>query len=121
MVFSGGGANELMTSVQSLNTGIAARGRIYVANNNKVYAFTVPVPPIVLTNYSALPDGSFQFSFTNTPGMGFSAYGSTDLTVPFSNWSWLGMLTDNPPGQFWFTDPQAGATNQQRFYRVSSP
>ena len=65
--------------------------------------------------------GSFQFSFTSTPGMGFSAYGSTDLSVPFSNWSWLGTLTDNPPGQFWFTDPQVGATNQQRFYRVSSP
>jgi hypothetical protein len=120
-VYSGGGANELMTSMRALNTGIAARGRIYVANDNKVFAFTVPVQPIVLANYAALPDGSFQFGFTNTPGMGFSAYGTTNLALPFSNWSWLGAVTDNPPGQFLFTDPQAGATNQQEFYRVSSP
>ena len=42
IVFSGGGANELMTGVRSFNTGIAARGRIYYATDNKVYAFSVP-------------------------------------------------------------------------------
>ena len=43
VVYSGGGANELMTGTNGYNTAaIAARGRIYVANNNKVYAFNVP-------------------------------------------------------------------------------
>jgi hypothetical protein len=42
VVYAGGGANELMTGVRSFNTGIAARGRIYYATDNKVYAFTVP-------------------------------------------------------------------------------
>jgi outer membrane protein assembly factor BamB len=42
VVFAGGGPNELMQGTHRFNAGIAARGRIYVANDNKVYAFTVP-------------------------------------------------------------------------------
>ena len=42
VIFNGGGANELMTGIRSFNTGIAARGRIYYAADNRVYAFTVP-------------------------------------------------------------------------------
>jgi PQQ enzyme-like repeat protein len=44
VVFDGGGSNELMAGMWSYGTtGLAARGRIYVAgNNNKVYAFAVP-------------------------------------------------------------------------------
>ena len=44
VVYDGGAANELMSGTHSYSTtGIAARGRIYVAGDNKVYAFTVPV------------------------------------------------------------------------------
>jgi hypothetical protein len=43
VIFAGGGANETMAGTHSYSTtGIAARGRIYVAGDNKVYAFTVP-------------------------------------------------------------------------------
>ncbi len=43
VVYDGGAANELMSGTHSYSTtGIAARGRIYVAGDNKVYAFTVP-------------------------------------------------------------------------------
>ncbi|HMH02646.1 MAG TPA: hypothetical protein VK556_00440, partial [Candidatus Udaeobacter sp.] len=43
VVYAGGGASELMAGTHSYSTtGIAARGRIYVAGDNKVYAFTVP-------------------------------------------------------------------------------
>jgi hypothetical protein len=43
VVFDGGGPNELMAGTWSYTTtGIAARGRIYVAGDNKVYAFRVP-------------------------------------------------------------------------------
>ena len=43
VVYAGGGANELMAGTHSYSTtGIVARGRIYVAGDNKVYAFTVP-------------------------------------------------------------------------------
>jgi hypothetical protein len=42
VVYAGGGANELMTGTRKWNSGIVARGHIYVANDNKVYAFKLP-------------------------------------------------------------------------------
>jgi PQQ enzyme repeat len=43
VVYDGGGPNELMAGTHRYNTtGIAARGRIYVAGDNKVYAFAAP-------------------------------------------------------------------------------
>jgi hypothetical protein len=46
VIFSGGGANDAMAvSPRSFNTGIAARGRIYLAADNKVYAFGVTQTP----------------------------------------------------------------------------
>jgi hypothetical protein len=41
VIYAGGGANELMAGTQQWNTGIAARGRIYFAANDKVYAFAL--------------------------------------------------------------------------------
>ncbi|MFZ0917533.1 MAG: hypothetical protein WAN04_11615 [Candidatus Udaeobacter sp.] len=43
VVYGGGGPNELMAGTHFYSTtGIAARGRIYVAGDNKVYAFALP-------------------------------------------------------------------------------
>ena len=43
VVYSGGGPNELMAGTHYYSTtGIAAGGRIYVAGDNKVYAFALP-------------------------------------------------------------------------------
>jgi len=43
VVYAGGGQNEVMAGTHSYSTtGIVARGRIYVAGDNKVYAFAVP-------------------------------------------------------------------------------
>ena len=43
VVYDGGGPNELMAGTHSYSTtGIAVHGRIFVAANNKVYAFAVP-------------------------------------------------------------------------------
>jgi outer membrane protein assembly factor BamB len=45
VVYGGGGPNERMAGTHSYSTtGIVARGRIYVATDNKVYAFAVPTP-----------------------------------------------------------------------------
>ncbi len=120
VVYSGGGANELMTGTRRFNTGIVARGRIYLANDNKVYAFTVPVPPIILTNPAVLPGGAFQFGFTSTPGLSFTVFDTTNLATPFSNWTRLGSVTEGSPGQFQFTD-SSGPNSPERFYRVTSP
>jgi len=121
-IFSGGGANELMSGTRRFNTGIAAHGRIFIANDNKVYAFALPNAgsSIVLTNFTKLANGAFQFGFSYTPGTSFTAYGTTEITLPFSNWSSLGSVNEISPGQFQFTDLQA--TNcPMRFYRVRSP
>jgi hypothetical protein len=109
-----------MAGTRRFNTAIAAHGRIYVANDNKVYAFTVPVAPIILTHPTLPPGGAFQFGFTNVPGMSFTAYGATNLVLAFTNWTRLGSVTEISSGQFQFTD-SSGAGNQKRFYRVTSP
>jgi hypothetical protein len=122
VVFNGGGTAELMAATHAFQTAIAARGRIFVATDRKIYAFAVPVfqPVIVLSNPILLQDGSFQFDFTNIPGMGFSVFRSTDLSLPLTNWTPLGPMTENPPGQFRFIDPPADLDGP-RLYRVRSP
>ena len=88
----------------------------------KVYAFSVPgqtVTSIAMSNLKVLPGGAFQFSFTNISGANFNVFGTSDPSQPFTNWTWLGGVTEVSPGQFQFTDPQG--SNQERFYRVSAP
>jgi hypothetical protein len=122
-VFTGGGANELMADTRRFNTGIVARGRIYVANDNQVYAFSVPgqtVTSINLTNLSISPGGAFQLGFTNIPGALFNVFGTTNLSNPSLNWTWLGEATEVSPGQFQFTDTQ-GIGDSERFYQVTAP
>jgi hypothetical protein len=91
-------------------------GPIFLADNMIV----TPMPPIILTNPTKLSNGTFQFTFTNTPNWHFTVSGTTNLTLPFSNWTTLTGLTEAPSGQFQFIDLQV--TNiPHRFYRVSSP
>ena len=78
------------------------------------------MPPIILTQPTRLTNGTFQFSFTNMPNWPFTVLGTTNVALPFSNWTPLPGLTEAPLGQFQFVDAQA--TNiPRRFYRVSSP
>jgi hypothetical protein len=78
------------------------------------------VTSITPASLNVLPGGAFQFSFTNIPGALFNVFGTTNLTVPLTNWVWLGEAAENPPGQFQFTDTQE-PDNSERFYRVASP
>jgi hypothetical protein len=41
VIFNGGAAGDAMTAMSQWITPIAARGRIYVAADNNVYAFTM--------------------------------------------------------------------------------
>lgn len=91
-------------------------GPIFMADNMIV----TPLPPIILTQPTKLTNGAFQFTFTNTPNWPFTVLGTTNLALPFSNWTTLTGLTEALPGEFHFTDSQA--TNiPRRFYRVTSP
>ncbi len=62
-----------------------------------------------------LGGGVFQLSFTNTPGLNFSILASTNIAVSVTNWNVLGTPTENPAGQYKFTD---SVTNKARFYGV---
>jgi hypothetical protein len=76
--------------------------------------------PPLLTGLTKLGNGSFQFNFTNLEGANFTIFASTNVALPFNQWSNLGAPVESPAGTFQFTDPQA--TNKPtRFYRVSSP
>jgi alpha-tubulin suppressor-like RCC1 family protein len=79
-----------------------------------------PAPPIALTGAKTLPNGSFQFNFTNLPGEPASVVATTNPVLPLSQWTVLTGLTEVTPGSFQFIDTQA-ARNPARFYRVRSP
>jgi hypothetical protein len=54
--------------------------------------------------------------------MSFTVLASTNVALPFNQWSNLGTAVESPlgSGQYPFTDPQA--TNySRRFYKVTSP
>jgi hypothetical protein len=75
---------------------------------------------LVLSAPVPLPGGAIEIGFTNTPGAVFTAVATTNLALPFSQWTALGSATEIADGQFQFTDAQA--TNYpQRFYGVQSP
>ena len=93
VVYAGGGANELMTGTRGYNANaIAARGRIYVAADNKVYAFNVPVPALQLTSavsrktHGAAGDFDIDLPLTGEPGVECrSSGGNHTFVVTFSN------------------------------------
>jgi PKD repeat protein len=74
---------------------------------------------IVISGATNLPNGSFQFAFTNTPGASFSVLTSTNLTTPVDEWTTMGAALETSPGSYQFTDETP--TTPQRFYRVRSP
>jgi PQQ enzyme repeat len=68
VMYLGGGNNELMTGTRQWNTGIAARGRIYFAADNRVYAFTQSVGrPTPTPTATATPTPTSSPTATATP------------------------------------------------------
>ncbi len=74
VVYAGGGANELMAGTHSYSTtGIAARGRIYIGTDNKVYAFALPTgtpTPTPTPTPTATPSPTPTATPTPTPTPG---------------------------------------------------
>jgi hypothetical protein len=68
VIYAGGGPNELMTGTRQWNTGMVARGSIYVANDNKVYKFHVPGgTPTPTPTPSVTPTATPPITPTPTP------------------------------------------------------
>ncbi len=79
---------------------------------------TQPAP--VLTNSVLLPNGSFQFTFTNASGYNFTALSSTNIALPSLFWDVLGTVPEVSPGLYQFTVPDA-TNGPTRFYQVRFP
>jgi Cohesin domain/Dockerin type I domain len=107
IVYGGGGTNELMTGDRRFNTGIAARGSIYFAGDNKVFAFrlaggSTPTPTATPTNTSTntptatatntstptntpTPTNTSTPTATDTPTATPTAMGNITGTVTYGN------------------------------------
>ena len=77
---------------------------------------------ITLTGAVTLAGGAFQLCFTNLSGLGFTILGTTNLAVPFADWTVLGAAVESPAGSgnYQFTDTR-NTNNATEFYRVRSP
>ncbi|MGC3959234.1 MAG: hypothetical protein QM813_15220 [Verrucomicrobiota bacterium] len=53
--------------------------------------------PAALTGLTQLPDGTFQFHFTNQPGASFTVLTTTNVALPASDWLNLGVVPNCPP------------------------
>jgi outer membrane protein assembly factor BamB len=87
VVYTGGGANEAMTGTNGYNTAaIAARGRIYVANNNKVYAFNVGTPssptPTATATATATPTATATATAAPTVTATATSTATATATIP---------------------------------------
>ena len=81
---------------------------------------TQAAPPVLIQPV-LLASGAFQFAFTySNTNASFTVLTCTNLSLPLTNWTMLGLATNTAPGFFQFTGPTS-INDQQRFYRVSSP
>jgi hypothetical protein len=92
-----------------------------------IYATVLPPPilyPIHLRDTAVLPDGSFQFGFTNSPGFSFTAYASSNLALPFSNWLSAGTPVNVASNYYQYNSGPGVVTSPsfpRVFFRVTSP
>jgi WD40 repeat protein len=107
------GGKVLLAGGAINNIGYLSRTELYNSSNVVMMPFSLIAP-------TRPPNGAFQFSFSNTPDVSFVLCGTTNLAVPFSNWTAMGGLREASPGQYELTNPQA-ANCSQCFYRVCSP
>ena len=75
-----------------------------------------PPAPVALSGLVMLPNGAFQFGYTNNSSITFTVFASTNLL----SWQSIGVATQVSAGVFQFTD--GAATNlSRRFYQLRSP
>jgi len=83
-----------------------------------ILGYNLNFPPLHVKGTN-LSNGTFQITFTNTPGLGFEVLTSTNIALSVTNWTVLGAPTESPAGQYQFID--SSASSHQRFYRVKLP
>jgi hypothetical protein len=83
-----------------------------------IQTIAVVTPPTL--GSVSLTGGKLTFTFTNAPGFHFSVLSTNNLAAPLKTWPVVGTATENPAGQYRFTDPNT-ATNRQTYYTVRQP
>ena len=92
-----------------------------IQSTSSIVNISVPIPATTtLTGTAILTNGPLQFCFTNNPGALLGVLATTNLSLPLTNWTRLGGVTEVAPGQFQFSDPQA-TNGGQRFYSLFAP
>jgi hypothetical protein len=76
--------------------------------------------PITMLNPVKLPGGAFQFAFAGAPNGTNTVLTTTNLALPLSNWTVLGVAPEFSSGLFEFADA-AATSHAQRFYGVRTP
>ena len=100
-----------------------AHGFAYIGQDsrpNQVVKIQVARDTPVITSSTLLPGDTFQFAYTNTPGVAGTVLAATNMSLSFSNWDVLGTATEISSGLFQFSDPRT-TNNPQRFYLIRSP
>jgi len=115
-IFPVGGLGNFTAILGSPGSGLVWQ---FAPSNGVLSVVAVQPVSFNLTSSSQISGGGFQLSFTNLPGLGFTVLGSTNLTLPVSEWIVLGAPVENPPGTYQFTDAQV-TNSVTRFYRVRS-
>jgi hypothetical protein len=91
-----------------------------IQSTSSIVNISVPIATPTTLVGTALTNGKFQFSFTNSPGALFGVLATTNLSLPQTNWTQLSGVMEVSPGQFQFTDPQA-TNGGQRYYNIFAP
>jgi hypothetical protein len=91
-----------------------------IQSTSSIVNVSVPIPTVTTLTGAQMTNGLFQFAFTNSVGALFGVLTTTNLSLPLTNWTALGGVTEVLPGQFQFADPQA-TNGGQRFYKIYSP
>ena len=111
--------NGVVNVAFTANTSPGRTAHINLLKQNISVTQPAVIPPI-LTGSKITISGTFQFSFSNNQGASFTVWTTTNVSLPFTNWTSLGLAASNGFSQYQFADPMA-TNSPQRFYRVSSP
>ena len=102
-------------------------GSIFVSGLNSPTAIAIfpglnlwSATPICLINSKITADGTFQFDYIGNSGLTLTLLGATNVSLPLTSWSVMGVGVENSPGRYQFS--VFAITNQpQRFYSIRSP